>query len=294
LSIDVKKSAPFNVWLDGVAETPFPIPATCSLGRSDSNQVVLKDNKVSRHHALIHAQGGEYWLVDFGSTNGTLVNGRRVTLPTLLRNGDQLLVGEFALTFHQTATPVDTSQTTAETWTDFVTIREVKSAVCWLLIVDIEGFTRLSVACPPDQLPLILGRWFSSCKETIDSCAGQINKFLGDGFFAYWHDRPSGASQVIKAVLRLCEAQSDSQPSFRWILHRGQVFRGGSTALGEENLMGPEINFAFRMEKLASQLRLARLISDAARQELGLDRDFQKVGPHELSGFEGRHVFHTF
>jgi adenylate cyclase len=293
-STEVNKSVLFSAWLEGIGEAPYPVAATCTLGRSGSNQVVLKDKKASRHHALIQAQGGEYWLVDFGSTNGTLVNGRRVTLPTLLRNGDQLLMGDSALTFHQIATQLHVADATIETATDFVTMREIKSVLCWLLIVDIEGSTRLSVTCPPDELPLMLGRWFSSCKETIDACAGQINKFLGDGFFAYWIDRPAGASQVAKAVLRLCEAQSSSQPSFRWVLHRGQIFVGGSTALGEENLMGPEVNFAFRMEKLASQLRLARLVSDVARQELGLERDFEKVGPHELSGFEGKHIFHTF
>ncbi len=289
----MNKPALFSAWLEGVADARFPIPPTCSLGRSQSNQVVLKDKKVSRHHALIHAQGGEFWLVDFGTTNGTLVNGRRVMLPTVLRPGDELLLGDVVLTFRQPAQEVPATDARAESSTEFVTMRDIKSVVCWLLIVDIEGSTRLSVTCPAEELPSMLGRWFSSCKETIDSCSGQINKFLGDGFFAYWPDAPAGAGQVTKAVLSLCEAQKGS-PSFRWVLHRGQIFVGGSTALGEENLMGPEVNFAFRMEKLAGQLRLARLISDVARHELGLTREFEKVGPHELSGFEGRHIFHTF
>ena len=173
-------------------------------------------------------------------------------------------------------------------------MRDIKNVPCWLLIVDIEGSTRLSLTSPPEELPRVLGRWFSTCKETIDSCEGQINKFLGDGFFAYWTDGPEGPGHVTKAVLTLCEAQGNSQPSFRWVLHRGQIFVGGSTSLGEENLMGPEVNYAFRMEKLASQLHLARLVSEAARQQLGLERDFLTVGPHELNGFDGKHVFHTF
>ena len=99
----MNKSAPFNAWLEGISDTPCPVPATCSLGRAESNYVILKDKKASRNHALIHVQGGEYWLVDFGSTNGTLVNGRRVTLPTPLRNGDRLMIGDTALTFHHEA-----------------------------------------------------------------------------------------------------------------------------------------------------------------------------------------------
>ncbi len=273
------------------------MPVPCSLGRAESNQVVLKDKKASRHHAIIHVQGGEYWLVDFGSTNGTLVNGRRITLPTVLRDGDRITIGDTELTFrHQTKRPATDhgDQAAAETATDFVTMRDIKNLSCWLLVVDITDSTRLSLASPPEELPRILGQWFSSCKETIDACNGQINKFLGDGFFAYWNDGPTEAKSVAKALMSLRQAQDNSLPGFRWVLHRGQIFVGGSTSLGEENLLGPEVNFVFRMEKLASQLRITRLLSEAARKEIGLECEFQSVGPHEVSGFEGKHVFYTF
>src|SRR5579872_628383 len=170
---DVNTSAPFSAWLEGIAETPCPIRVTCSLGRAESNHVILPDKKASRHHALIHVQGGEYWLVDFGSTNGTLVNGRRITLPTVLRNGDRLMIGDTALTFRQDAGQAPSPDFDTETSSEFATMRDIKTLQCWLLIVDIEGSTRLSQTCPPEELPRMLGRWFSSCKETIDACAGQ-------------------------------------------------------------------------------------------------------------------------
>lgn len=78
------------------------IDRSCALGRDSSNDVVLVDQKVSRRHALVQAQKQyEFWLMDLGSSNGTYLNGRRVTEPVLLRNQDQIEIGPFRLTFRQ-------------------------------------------------------------------------------------------------------------------------------------------------------------------------------------------------
>ena len=160
--------------------------------------------------------------------------------------------------------------------------------------MDIQDSTHFGQACPPDKLPVLLGRWFSSCKETIDACGGQINKFLGDGFFAYWMDNPQAAGQVRNAVQHLTEAQKVSEPRFRWVLHYGTVSAGGATTMGEESLLGREVNFVFRMEKLAGKLLLDRLLSNAAREHLQLPVAVREAGQLEVSGFSGIHLFHTF
>lgn len=78
------------------------IHARCSIGRGSGNELVLSHPKVSRQHALIQAQKQhEYWIIDLGSSNGTFVNGHRVTQPTLLGNGDRIEVGPFRLLFRQ-------------------------------------------------------------------------------------------------------------------------------------------------------------------------------------------------
>src|SRR3954469_14669389 len=91
-----------HAWLEMSNGDRVPIMGTCTLGRSSSNNVPLKDEKVSRKHALIHTQEeNEYWLVDFGSANGTSINGRRITHPTRLQDGDALELAEVHLIFHQ-------------------------------------------------------------------------------------------------------------------------------------------------------------------------------------------------
>lgn len=82
------------------------IKGTCSLGRTDDNDVVLADVLVSRRHALIQKQGrDELWLVDLGSRNGTYLNESRLTRSMLLRDRDQIVIGQYRLLFHQPKAP---------------------------------------------------------------------------------------------------------------------------------------------------------------------------------------------
>jgi pSer/pThr/pTyr-binding forkhead associated (FHA) protein len=84
-----------------------------TIGREAGNDIVLEDPQVSRRHATLMRQGSTYLLEDIGSTNGTYVNGKRVTAPVLLSNGDMIgladtvvLVVQAPLTTGQEATVV--------------------------------------------------------------------------------------------------------------------------------------------------------------------------------------------
>jgi pilus assembly protein CpaF len=61
-----------------------------TIGREAGNEIVIEDAQVSRRHAQLTRQGNTYLVEDIGSTNGTYVNGKRVTAPVLLSNGDML------------------------------------------------------------------------------------------------------------------------------------------------------------------------------------------------------------
>lgn len=64
------------------------------LGRSDESDVVLADSYASDFHMRLVSQGSGMILHDLGSTNGTYVNGRRISAPTELRRGDTIQVGK--------------------------------------------------------------------------------------------------------------------------------------------------------------------------------------------------------
>lgn len=78
---------------------PVPLESTAaSLGRGLSNDIILEDTRVSRHHAQLRYKQRRFWITDLGSTNGTFVNGERVS-ETALRDGDVLSLGGLEMTF---------------------------------------------------------------------------------------------------------------------------------------------------------------------------------------------------
>lgn len=70
-----------------------------TFGRADDNTIVLTDVLVSAHHCGIARQGGEYVIEDRGSTNGTVVNGHRLTKSHRLVAGDRIGVGTTLVEF---------------------------------------------------------------------------------------------------------------------------------------------------------------------------------------------------
>jgi pSer/pThr/pTyr-binding forkhead associated (FHA) protein len=74
------------------------IGETVSLGRSSENDVIIHDNKSSRHHARIERRGDEFWIIDLGSTAGMLVNNKE-TKECSLHPGDEITIGMIVMRF---------------------------------------------------------------------------------------------------------------------------------------------------------------------------------------------------
>jgi pSer/pThr/pTyr-binding forkhead associated (FHA) protein len=68
------------------------------LGRSPDNDLILRDPATSGHHARVERRGEQFWIVDLGSTNGTLVNGEPIQEKEL-NHGDRITVGQNAVHF---------------------------------------------------------------------------------------------------------------------------------------------------------------------------------------------------
>lgn len=72
----------------------FEVNDVVVMGRSDETDVVIDDPYASEFHLRLVSQENGMMLHDLGSTNGTYVNGRRVSAPTELRRGDTIQVGK--------------------------------------------------------------------------------------------------------------------------------------------------------------------------------------------------------
>ncbi len=76
---------------------PLPIGSTV-IGRGDQANLRLPDVGISRRHARLDFDGAQVVLTDLGSTNGTMVNGQRVSA-VALNPGDMIQLGTTTLTF---------------------------------------------------------------------------------------------------------------------------------------------------------------------------------------------------
>lgn len=279
-----------SVWLEVADGRRVPVIGSCAIGRSRSNQLVLSDTRVSRRHTLIHLQGeGEYWIVDFGSINGTRVNGKRLTQPAALAHGDVIEIAEHRITFHQ-----KNSSAAADSDMDLTaaTARELRHVNAWLFVADIIGSTRLTHTMEPEQLAVSLGKWFSFCNEHIEAQRGSINQYLGDGFFALWIEPPDFSQQVRTVIERFAAAQKEAALAFRFVVHYAQVCSAGVQRTGEQAVVGNQVHFVFRTEKLAGTLKEPIVLSGAAAAKLGLNDPSRRIGHYPLQGFSGEFEFY--
>lgn len=97
------------------AGTEFPVDRpSIRIGRGSGNDIVLQDSQSSRQHAEISRQGDQFYVRDIGSTNGTFVNGERVTGLRLLHPGDQIRIGDTTIGYQPGA--VATAPPLASDW----------------------------------------------------------------------------------------------------------------------------------------------------------------------------------
>lgn len=75
----------------------FRLDAVTTLGRDVNNAIVIDDEFASAQHAALTYRGRAWYLEDFGSTNGTFVNGNPVTGLVPVAFGDELQVGQVRL-----------------------------------------------------------------------------------------------------------------------------------------------------------------------------------------------------
>jgi pSer/pThr/pTyr-binding forkhead associated (FHA) protein len=75
----------------------YRLNGTLQVGRSPSSQIRLDDNYISQAHARISQRNGSWVVEDLGSTNGTYLNQRKLTVPTELSAGDRIRVGKTVL-----------------------------------------------------------------------------------------------------------------------------------------------------------------------------------------------------
>lgn len=93
----------YELWVQppGKAVRRYELEEGAAIGRDATCDVVLDSHFVSRHHARIEVKDDNHVLVDEGSRNGTLLNGKRVTKSSRLQPGDEVRIAEFIIFYRR-------------------------------------------------------------------------------------------------------------------------------------------------------------------------------------------------
>jgi adenylate cyclase len=232
-----------------------------TIGRSSENVFVFNDKAMSRCHAVVQQmQPGKFYFIDFGSSNGSTLNGRRVTTPVELKNGDLLLCGETKLVFckpNQQSAPAE-----SEALDERTIVLRVKRVVT-VLVVDIRDFTPLARQIDEGLLARSIGTWFRELGLIFRRNGCAIEKYIGDAAMAVWvHESQMPDHEQICVVLKaLLEIQRltaglHDQFSLPSPVRIGAGINTGLSIVGncgpQENPdfspLGESVNAAFRLE----------------------------------------------
>jgi VWFA-related protein len=77
----------------------YDVTASTDVGRGTTNQIILQNATVSRQHAKIKEEQGQFRIYDLASANGTFVNDSKVTDPVSLKDGDVVRFGQVEFLF---------------------------------------------------------------------------------------------------------------------------------------------------------------------------------------------------
>ncbi len=92
------------VAVDGISPgIYFALDTLNEIGRAADNTIMLDDETVSSHHARIFYHGGQWWLEDLASRNGTDVNDLRVEEPLVVAYGDEIRFGRVLMLLEESA-----------------------------------------------------------------------------------------------------------------------------------------------------------------------------------------------
>ncbi len=267
------------------------------LGRSPDATIRLQDTGVSRQHATIRRDGNLFWVSDLGSANGSFVNDVAVTTARALRHGDRIQLGTCLFTFETDDGDVDQQSSGGANMLHTVAL-PVKSVIATLLVGDLRNFTNISAQLGAEEVAAMLREWYAQCEQVLKSRGAIIDKFIGDGVFAYWAgDSAEVRMQATEAARILSGPEASDSPVRRQLkeqkgleVHCHIGLNIGSVALGAmgrgvNTAVGEAVNVTFRIESLTRKLQVPVLAGSSFLEGWpeGL-QDYKNVGIHPVKG----------
>ncbi len=276
----------------------FPLQDFNLIGRSQDATIRLLDTGVSRQHATIRRDGKQFWLADLGSANGSFINDVAVATARVLRHNDHLQFGATVFVFDHEESDITKELTGTRTQVINTVAMPVKSLKATLLVGDLKNFTSISAQLTAEEVAAMLREWYADCEAILKPRGAIIDKFIGDGVFAYWPSADDDARlRATEAARLLSGPPVTPSPTRRWLReHLGIAvtchvgLNIGSVALGAmgrgvNTAVGEAVNVTFRIEALTRKLAQPVLASAAFVQgSRAVEPLYHSLGVHTLKG----------
>ena len=290
--------------LQGDKEFPLVEKNYWTIGRSQENDIVIRDYSMSRSHAILQCnETGDFLLIDLGSSNGTFVNGKRVNIPIALQNNDRILFGKSQVEFHDLSQEQPTltqSLRERDTATNVLHERRLMS----VMVADMRNFTVLSRQLNEEILSVLISSWFRQAGEIIRHSGSWVDKYIGDAIMAIWFhggekDTPEEVLKIFQAVQeinQMTQVLSNQYPvpfplKIGVGINTGYAMVGntGSEEHPDYTAIGDTVNAAFRLESSTKVLGFDIAIGEKTYGYLGefqnLIKNFEQYSVN-LKGYE--------
>jgi adenylate cyclase len=242
----------------------------CRVGRDRANDLVLDEESVSRNHALVYSsETGVYYINDLGSSNGTFVNGARISFPTPLKDGDKIVFGSFPIRFRHEQAPAPARMPAGAAATSVLFAQKLIT----VLVIDIRGFTVMAQRLDAATIAKITSALFREAGQVLQSRGAWGQKYIGDAVMAVWLHSDAIASEltnVLAALASLAKIAAGLQGQFGLEFPirigaginsgLGSLGNVGSAAVPDYTALGDAVNRAFRLESATKEVGLDVLI----------------------------------
>ena len=247
------------------------------VGRENRNDIVLKDESISRRHAMIQRTGNQFLLIDLGSRNGAFVNGSRVSVPAYLKDQDEITLGKQLFIFSQPRGTGETVEAPDESSVSDSTHLLFALQQITVLVVDIRDFTGLSQQIDETALAQTIGSWIRRAGPILQKEGSWAQKYIGDAIMGIWvHEKGRSDAETIckalRALSKLTDVTGRLQAEFQLPspveigagLNTDMASLGnlGSGDSADYTALGDGVNKAFRLESHAKKMKRDLLLGE--------------------------------
>ncbi len=269
------------------------------IGRESDCDIVVAEPGVSRHHSTISASNNGVVVSDNGSTNGTFVNGDKLTTLHDIQTSDIIDIGGTKITLKlESSNSIGalSNQTSSRAMTAQLTPLSVT-----VLVTSVPNFSEMQKNLPRVDLDKMLNAWIASVKKIVESFNGQVDKVLGHRIVVVWKSKEAKlyALQAVKCAIKLralgnnqtIKSAWEYEDAYPWtntvVLGSGMGLQGmlGSNEGGSNfTVLGDPVNLAFKLEELVGKLGQDLIIEESTAELIKGEFKLEKVIKVKIKG----------